>query len=272
MNLAGIIPVAGQKSVFGLPWHDVLMPIGDNFCAVERAIAECLYAGCKSIWIICSIDQEPLMRFRLGDKAKDPESFSKLRREKREFDVCIYYIPILVHDMIRRNCLPWSIIHGVNSVDRTLKKLSPHLVPEKFYVAFPYGVYEPKITSSNRGLIKKPSTNVLLSYDGQTVRDGNYLGFTLNVEKAKELGQFLKQKSYTSPEKYAARNFTLEDIFSVMQYESEDIVPIDNYYELSSWQEYAEGLNNGEEIKKQKSLFPQKEWNGIGVNDEDDAY
>jgi len=57
-----------------------------------------------------------------------------------------------------------------------------------------------------------------------------------------------------------------------MHYESEDIVPIDNYYELSSWEEYTEGLNSGEEIKKQKSLFLQKEWNGIGVNDEDDAY
>jgi hypothetical protein len=42
-HVAGIIPVAGLKSDFDLPWHPSLMPIAPNYLAVERAVAECAY-------------------------------------------------------------------------------------------------------------------------------------------------------------------------------------------------------------------------------------
>ena len=53
-HLAGIIPVAGQPLDFDLPWHDSCAPIAPDYLAVERAIVECAYAGCETIWI-CSI-------------------------------------------------------------------------------------------------------------------------------------------------------------------------------------------------------------------------
>ena len=71
-HLAGIVPVSGQQLDFKMPWHDAMMPIAQNYLAVERAVVECAYAGCETIWIICHDDIQPLIRYRLGDKVNDP--------------------------------------------------------------------------------------------------------------------------------------------------------------------------------------------------------
>jgi len=44
VNLAGIVPVAGQPLDFNFPWHDSLMPIGHNYLAVEKAVFDCVVA------------------------------------------------------------------------------------------------------------------------------------------------------------------------------------------------------------------------------------
>ena len=71
-HLAGIVPIAGQSLDFDMPWHDSLMPIAQNYLAVERAVVECAYAGCETIWVVCHDDMQPLIRHRLGDYAQDP--------------------------------------------------------------------------------------------------------------------------------------------------------------------------------------------------------
>ena len=48
-HLAGIVPVAGQDLGFGFPWHDSLMPIAQDYLAVEHAVLSCAYAGCETI-------------------------------------------------------------------------------------------------------------------------------------------------------------------------------------------------------------------------------
>ena len=60
-HLAGIIPIAGQDLDFNMPWHDCLMPIAQNYLAVERAVVECAYAGCETIWVVCHDDMQPLI-------------------------------------------------------------------------------------------------------------------------------------------------------------------------------------------------------------------
>ena len=52
-HLAGVVPVASQPLDFNFPWHDCCMPIAPNYLAVERAVVECAYAGCETIWIVC---------------------------------------------------------------------------------------------------------------------------------------------------------------------------------------------------------------------------
>ena len=55
-HLAGIVPVAGKESDFGFEWSGCMMPIASNYTAVERAVVECAWAGCETIWIICNDD------------------------------------------------------------------------------------------------------------------------------------------------------------------------------------------------------------------------
>jgi hypothetical protein len=66
-HLAGIVPVVTKQMDFQLDWHDCLMPIAPNFYAIERAVLECAYAGCKTIWIVANDDTTPLVRHRIGD-------------------------------------------------------------------------------------------------------------------------------------------------------------------------------------------------------------
>ena len=71
-HIAGIVPVSGLKTDFNMPWHESLMPIGPNYLAVERAVAECAYAGCGSIWVVCDDSVSPLIRHQIGEKIQDP--------------------------------------------------------------------------------------------------------------------------------------------------------------------------------------------------------
>ena len=53
-HLAGIIPVAGHKHDFGFQWDNVLMPIAENYTALERSVMERTHRGAHilegSLW------------------------------------------------------------------------------------------------------------------------------------------------------------------------------------------------------------------------------
>ena len=83
-NIAGIIPIAGQRKDFNLDWHDCMMPIGPDYLAVERAVFECAYAGCASIWIVCNDDIAPLLRRRIKDFILDP-IYQDIKFSRRRF-------------------------------------------------------------------------------------------------------------------------------------------------------------------------------------------
>ena len=59
-HLAGVIPVSVEQSDFGMEWSDCLTPIAPNYTAIERAVTECAWAGCETIWIVCNDDVSPL--------------------------------------------------------------------------------------------------------------------------------------------------------------------------------------------------------------------
>jgi len=269
MNLAGVIPVAGQKLDFNFPWDDCMMPIAKEYLAIERAAVECLYAGCKSIWIVCEPKQQPLIRYRLGDRLKDPNSFNSFGPD-REIDVCVYYVPVRASDHRMRNSTIWSLIYGVLNAKRITGRVSPYVVPEKFFVSFPFGVYQPYLTGNARRDLKDIRKQVLLRYKGRTAVDGEYLGFTLTVEDAEFLSTFLKNKAHHSDKKYAARDYGLQDVLESLQLDEEAVyVDLEEYYNVSSWDQYADYMSKSQiELHRPKSLLIQKEWNGIGVDDE----
>jgi hypothetical protein len=71
-HLAGIVPVTGAPLDFNLPWHDSLIPVAQDYLAIEHAVYECACAGVNTIWVVCKEGTTPLIRHRLGDWVHDP--------------------------------------------------------------------------------------------------------------------------------------------------------------------------------------------------------
>jgi len=290
-HLAGIIPIDGQKSDFNLPWHSSLMPIAPDYLAVERAVVECAYAGCKTIWIVCSDDVEPLIRYRIGDYTKDPVCFNRSKystvpkNETRE--IPIFYVPTHPKDRGKRDCLSNSILHGALSAYHISNQISKWLKPKRYYVAFPYSVYSPEVLRPNRKDISS-SRGFFLSYDGKTVRDGEYLGFTfdeLEYKKYKKVirdgtGMYVAGQSYTNgrgptkklsiEERWSARNFTLEDVFGNASTENCKIIELNCYYNIDSWDNYCYYMGVEKDMKRpSKHLISYSEFNEIGVDNDE---
>ena len=279
-HLAGIIPVSGLKSDFDMPWHASLMPIGPNYLAVERSVLECAYAGCNTIWIVCSDDVQPLIRYQVGEMIQDPVyNYRHFEHSKKDFKrpIRIYYVPIDIRDINKRDCLSWSVLHGALTCNKIIKNLSNWLTPDKFYVSWPYGYYNPSAVRKHRREISEGL--FMFSHESQTVQDNKYLGFSLTLEQVKQLKSEVREKStglWMDPEtrdkqlplneRFSYRNFTLSQVFDTIDKSHYKVKKVDSYYNLDSWQDYCFFLSENNSIRK-PSILKSTEWNEIGKDD-----
>jgi len=280
-HLAGIIPVSGLKSDFNMPWHASLMPIGPNYLAVERSVLECAYAGCNTIWIVCNDDVTPLIRYQVGEMIQDPVyNHRHFEHSKKEFKrpIRIYYVPLNIRDINKRDNLAWSAIHGAKTANKILRKISFHLAPDKFWISWPYGHVDPRVVRESR----KDMINghVMLSYEGKAVKDNLYLGLTLDMRHIEQLivesktrssGMWVdpetRQERYPLEERFSYKNFDLKDVFETLNYSIYSRVNVDNYYNLDNWLNYCDFLSCNSSIKRPK-ILNATEWNGVGVDEE----
>jgi len=279
-HLAGIVPVAGQKLDFNFPWHDCLQPINKNYLAVERAVLECAYAGCETIWVVCHNDMQPLIRYRLGDYILDPVDLQRTRftaiGEQRE--IPIYYVPIHPKDRDKRDCLGWSILHGALTAYWLSRTISKWVIPDKFYAAFPYGVYDPIEIQPFRKIISS-KTPFCISYEDKTIKDNEYLGFTFDGEDFKNCrrivrkegtGEFYGYDTERIPveKRWSARFFALDKIFRYVNMEGAEKLKTSWYYNIDNWENLCEYLGSKEKLDKPSHMF-YHEWNPIGVDIEE---
>ncbi len=267
-HLAGIIPVAGQPLDFDQPWPDCLMPIGANFSLLEAAVAECAWAGCDTIWIICNDDVGPLIKKKIGDFVGDPVwSYRKFdphpNDSKRQIPV--YYVPIHPKDRDKRDCLSWSVLHGALTAFRISDELSRWLVPNKYYVSFPYGYFPAWQLREHRKTISS-SKNVFLTSNGKSMKDNLYSSFTFGKDEFIEFRKVIRSgtgrwrpgvnyKEYDAlpiEERWSARFFDIEKVFAPFVTEQAQEIPVEDFYNIGSWKEYkffmSENLDN--EIKR----------------------
>jgi len=283
-HLAGIVPVAGQPLDFGMPWHDALMPLAPNYLAVERAVVECAYAGCETIWVVCNDDMQPLIRHRLGDYVQDPVwvyRHYEYKKANYQKPIPIYYVPIHPRDRNKRDCLSWSVLYGAWRSTKISSALSRWFGPDMFYVAFPYGVYHVSVPRDHRKAISS-GQKVVLTHQGRSVKDGEYLGFTFNPEDLEKLNSEVKLKStglYANQERteklplderFSYRRFRLEEVFDTLDIQEAHEVEVSKYWRIDSWEGYKQYLAKGAEKFKRpaKSILNYKEWNGIGIDEE----
>ncbi len=280
-HLAGIVPVSGLKSDFNMPWHESLMPLAPNYLAVERAVAECAYAGCDTIWIVCSDDVTPLIRYQIGEKIQDPVyNYRHFETNKNDVKkpIRVYYVPLAIKDINKRDNLAWSAIFGAQIANKTLGSLSTHTAPDRFFISWPYGYYEPWLLREHRKLLM--NDHVVLTCRGETVKQNKYLAFTIGAAQVELL---VKESMTTSSglwheknggrerlpidERYSYKNFHLNKVFNSLDFSIYKKIEIEYYAPLDSWKNYCKFLSQNEEIKK-PSLLRYSEWNEIGVDDE----
>lgn len=277
-HLAGIIPVSGIKSDFNMPWHPSLMPIGPNYLAVERAVAECAYAGCDTIWIVCNDDVTPLIRYQVGEKIQDPVynyRHFEINKGDVKKPIRIYYVPLAIKDINKRDNLAWSAIFGAQTANKILGGLSTNLSPDRFYVAWPYGYYDPWLLREHRKDILEG--NVILENNCKTVKEDKYLAFTVDHEQVKLLlaeavstssGLWNEKRSKRLPveERYSYKNFDLSTVFKNLDTTRYKKIAIENYQTIDCWEEYCNFISIYKRIKK-PSMLKYSEWNEIGVDD-----
>ena len=273
-HLAGIVPVAKQPFDFGFPWDDCLMPIAQNYLAVERAVAECAYLGCETIWIVCHKDMQPLIKHRLGEKTVDPIPLnSKTRFLKRVIKpIQIYYVPIHPNDRDKRDCLSWSVLYGALSAFLVCAKISKWMTPDKYLVSFPWGVYSSWNMREHRKAISSDQ-NFCASYGGKTIKDGLMLPFTFGSgdwKRARDnFKELAKEHYFKRKERGKIKyDFSLDKIFK--SYIIDNTCELEKFSQIDSWNDYQE-YNQSElshEMKRPKFLRVAR-WNQITHYDEE---
>jgi len=285
-HLAGIVPVAGQPLDFEFPWHDSLMPIAPNYLAIERAVVECAWAGCETIWIVCNDDMQPLIRHRLGDYIYDPVTMGRnygIKPTDERKPITIYYTPIHPKDRQKRDCLAWSVLYGAQVAFDTSKQISRWVAPDRYYVAFPYGVYEPEILREYRKEISS-RRDFCLAHKDKTVRDGEYLGFTFEADAHKEFVKVVRSgtgdkvpgrhrpgeiptERLPLHKKWSARFFSLDKVFESVMVEKAVTAEVKWYHKIDSWKLFCDYAASGNSLTRPaKCILSYREWNPIGVD------
>lgn len=287
-HLAGIIPVHKNDFSFGFDWPDCMTPIASRLTAIERSVMECAWAGCETIWIVCNDDISPIIRHRVGEIVQDPvwlRNMDKYPSETRR-PIPIFYVPIHPKHRDKIDCFGWSVIYGALTIFKTTVKMSKWLVPSRYYVSFPYSVYDPKIVRPHRKAISS-AKGFCLSHGGKTIKDGEKLGFTFDKQdfikfrrvirqegtglyKTPDEGMYPRDK-YSKEERYSARYFTLEKVFSGIEVTNSTIVDLPWLYSLDTWEDYVKYMGSEHEglIERPNKLFlSYREWNEIGVDND----
>lgn len=283
-HLAGIVPVAGQKLDFNQVLPDCLLPIAPDYTLIEAAVVECAYAGCDTIWVICNDDASPLIREKLGDFVEDPV-YSYRRHdwnpsEKKKF-IPIYYVPVHPKDRDKRDCLSWSVIYGSLVCFKIASDLSTWVVPNKYYVSFPYGYFPAWQLREHRGLISSDK-NFYISHNGETIKDNLYTSFTfgkddfLNFRRVIRTGSgiHVPGKGYVDykdrerlpvEDRWSARFFEVEKVFEPFDLDDANGIEIENYHSIGSWEEYMAFFKAMEKpIKRPNFILVNDKARGIG--------
>ena len=289
-HLSGIIPVAGQPLDFNFPWPDCMMPLAPNYLAIHHAVMECAWAGCETIWIVCHHDMQPLIRHEVGEYVQDPvwyyRSYDTFPSESRR-PIPIYYVPIHPKDRDKRDCLGWSVLYGANTAYWISRKLSRWVAPDKYYVAFPYGIYGNELLREHRKDISSKK-RFILTHEDKYINSGIPAGFTFDAEDFKKIRRELrasatglrpKNSSYGDDplpieKRWSARHFSLDKVFeSVIIDKDTKSVEVPWFHKVDNWEGYCAFLSSDERhliTRPFNKILKYNELNLIGENHEQD--
>ncbi len=238
-HVAGIIPVSGLCTDIDSFFPNSMLPIGNGFYSIQRSVVECSYAGCDTIWIVCTDKEAPLIKSVCGDFVLnlhdyDHAKYSKYPKDNRR-TVPIFYVPLSYKHQTKKG-LGVAIVDGISACFHASSKISKWIVPNKYYVSSPYGVYKPQINKI-RGCIAN-NDSFFLTCEGNSALTGHHLGFSLGIEQVKHVGYLFKRmdpKTHFSVDKILNNDIVKKQI---------ETLEIDNYNNIQNWNEYVQMWRN----------------------------
>jgi len=168
------------------------------------------------------------------------------------------------------------------------RTITSWVVPDKYFVSFPYGIVPRQTIYEQRHLISSPK-NYYMEHEGKTVRDGEYLPFTFDKDDFIKFRRVIRKGTgvYTNAsfneetrrmtqdilpleQRYSARHFSLDKVFGCATLEGNNVGQTPWYCRIDTWNNYLKYMANE---KAYKSIRPRwmkyHEWNPIGVDTED---
>ena len=286
-HLAGIIPIAGQPLNYQMPYPDCLLPVAQDYTMIEAAVVEAAFAGCDTIWIVCNDDLAPIVRYRVGDYIQDPihfyNNFNVMNKRRKR--IPIFWVPLHPKDRDKRDCLSWSVLHGAVTSLKISDQISKWLIPDKYYVSFPYGIIDPRKLRKHRRTIRSQK-NFYVTHDGKSVQDNNYTSFTFGKDEfviyrrnvragtgmytSEEFNKWgAPTKKLPLEERWSARFFELSDVFTGIDIEQEASYETDSFYNLDTWESYRTYMASPlcrDTQRPTKELFAYREFNRIATD------
>jgi len=238
-HIAGIVPVSNIQSDIDLVLPPSMVPIGNNFYAVQRSIVECAYMGCKTIWVVCDESIAPILKRVCGDFVLDLAQHERSKYTNFPSDnrtqVPIFYVP-MSYKNINKQGIGVSVIEGVTASFTISDKISKWLVPYRYYVSFPYGVYNPRMPEA-RSMVRE-NESFFLQHNGNSAKTGHYMGFSFSVRQFKHCLYLFKRINVKS-------DYTLDLVFGddIMN-ENMETMELENFKDISTWQGYTEMMQS----------------------------
>ena len=247
-HLAGVVPVTGAKLDFDMPWHDSLMPVGQDYLAVEHAVYECACAGVNTIWIVSKEGTTPLLRHRLGDWIFDPVEIDRIAGNPRSKmkdhirRIPIYYVKLKPIDFERRESLGWSALVGAITSFRMSFRVSKWVIPDKYFVSFPYGIYDADVLRTKRHMLRSDSSYII-THDDKSVADGLHTAFTFD----RDVFVYARREV----RKYKTG---LDEIFKSVIMDEPKQISVPWYHQIDTWENYKNYLGSEDQVEKHKEV------------------
>lgn len=232
-HIAGIIPVAKVQTDIDLVVPTALLPIGNGFYNIQRAIVECCYAGCDTVWVVCEESEAAILKRVCGDFVLNMHDYERSKYSKFPSDnrrvVPIFYAPLSFKHQNKIG-LGVSVMDGIHASFHVSSKISKWSMPHKYYVSSPYGVYSPEVNRLRTEIVSDGS--FFLSHDGKTAIDGENLGFCLSVDHVKHCSYLFKKTNVKT-------QFSLDIILNNDKVKKNlKVSKIDMYHNIQNWEGY----------------------------------
>jgi len=270
IHLAGIIPLANLKNDFDLVLPISMIPVDRGFSAIQKAVFECALAGCQTIWIVANDDLAPIVKKTIGEWAYDPVYYSRKHSifpSEHRKEIPIYYVPVHPKDQDRRDSYGWSALCGIHAAWRTANIISHWVVPHKYFVVFPMNAYNVYSLRKLRPKISDFENNFFLRSENKTVKNNCPLPFTMFGEDYINCRRHVNKtttREYLSPdpgekyphqklpllERWSARHFGLDTVFSEIDEKNAHYEDLDWYYDISQWEQYQAFMGSENFIQK----------------------